>query len=309
MSASPESLDRSRPTRITPDLFSHCNFATRVNRRHKQAAAASKRWLLQGIDGLSSKKRQALHGLKAGLLASVCYPHAGYPQLRVCCNFLNCKNFDYNLNRSEYCDLFHLDDLSDAIDKNGTQTIADVALDPLYHPTPSRSSSRVSYMTKDFWRRYLSTSSCGSQQRFVEIFDLFFQAVAQEAKDRKEGLIPGFHFMERPAVNALDLFSFNKEQFHGDTYTIVPGVMKERGLDMQSAVDFVGHLYHKTIDHFNDARVVIHIGGLSDWIIGGMHWSFQSERYFGKDRNHAKVFSAVHLLPAQASGNFSGGSN
>jgi hypothetical protein len=37
------------------------------------------------------KKRRSFHGLKAGLLTSMCYPDAGYPQLRVCCDFMNCQ--------------------------------------------------------------------------------------------------------------------------------------------------------------------------------------------------------------------------
>lgn len=79
-----------RPTKIIlPDLVSHCAFGIKINRHRKQAAAASKKWLFRG-DNLSLKKRRSFHGLKAGLLTSMCYPDAGYPQLRVCCDFMNC---------------------------------------------------------------------------------------------------------------------------------------------------------------------------------------------------------------------------
>lgn len=74
-------------------------------------------------------------------------------------------------------------------------------------------------------------------------------------------------------------------------------VMHEHGLDLQSAVDFVGDLCKKSIDRFNhdrlnnlpswgskiDEDVAIYVGGLADWIVGSLHWSFESERYFGKD--------------------------
>ncbi|KZP15764.1 terpenoid synthase [Athelia psychrophila] len=334
-----QSHDRSRPTKILlPDLVSHCNFAIRVNRHRKQAASASKRWLFRG-DNLSSKKRQAFHGLKAGLLTSMCYPNAGYPQLRVCCDFMNY--------------LFHLDNLSDDMDRNGTQTIADTVLNSLYHPTSYHSSSRVSRMTKDYWRRHLSTSSRGSQQRFVETFDFFFQAVTQQAKDRAEGTIPDLrsyialrrdtsgckpcwalieyannlhlpdHVMEHPVIRSLgeaandlvtwsnDLFSYSVEQSKGDTHNMIPVVMHERGLTLQSAVDFVGDLCKKSIDRFNDDRlnnlpswgpkvdreVAVYVGGLADWIAGSLHWSFESERYFGKDGRQVKACRVVHLLP------------
>src|SRR5882762_5964595 len=75
---------------ILPDLVSHCTFDIKINRHRKQAAAASKKWLFRG-DNLTLKKHRSFHGLKAGLLTSMCYPNAGYPQLRVCCDFMNCQ--------------------------------------------------------------------------------------------------------------------------------------------------------------------------------------------------------------------------
>ena len=41
-----------------------------------------------------------------------------------------------------------------------------------------------------FWRRLILTASVGSQHRFIETFDLFFQAVTQQAYDRKSHTIP-----------------------------------------------------------------------------------------------------------------------
>lgn len=77
---------------ILPDLVSHCDFEIRINPHRKHAAAASKEWLFQG-DQLPEKKRQKYHGLKAGLLTAMCYPDAGYAQLRVCSDFMNCQLF------------------------------------------------------------------------------------------------------------------------------------------------------------------------------------------------------------------------
>jgi hypothetical protein len=83
---------RIAPTKIIlPDLVSHCSFDIKINRHRKQATAASKKWLFRGDTNLTLKKRGSFHGLKAGLLTSMCYPDAGYPQLRVCCDFMNCK--------------------------------------------------------------------------------------------------------------------------------------------------------------------------------------------------------------------------
>jgi hypothetical protein len=123
------------PSKIVfPDLISYCNFNIRHNRHGKRAAAASKQWLFRG-DNLSERKRQAFHGLKCGQLASMCYPDAGNPQLRVCMDFMNY--------------LFHLDDLSDDMDIHGTKSIADVVMNSLYHPHTTNDSSRLGKMTRE----------------------------------------------------------------------------------------------------------------------------------------------------------------
>jgi hypothetical protein len=115
-----------------------------MNRHHKQATAESKRWLFRG-DNLNQKSRKAIHELKAGQLASMCYPDAGYPQLRVCCDFLNY--------------LFHLDNLSDDMDKAGTKNIANVVLNSLHHPYDYYSPARLNKMTKEY--EYISSPRPG----------------------------------------------------------------------------------------------------------------------------------------------------
>ena len=120
---------------LIPDLVSHCTFPLRYNRHRKQATAQSVKWLLRG-DQLSPQRRKAYYGLKAGLLTSMCYPDAGFPQLRVCCDFMNY--------------LFHLDNLSDDMDKRGTQATADVVLNSLYHPNTWKSPARVGKMTREW---------------------------------------------------------------------------------------------------------------------------------------------------------------
>ena len=126
---------RNPPTKIIiPDLVSHCMFDIRVNRHRKQVSVETKKWLFKG-DNLRGKKRDAYHGLKAGLLTSMCYPNAGCPQLRVCNDFLTY--------------LFHLDNLSDDMDNRGTLVTADVVLNSLYHPHSFRSPARVGKMTRE----------------------------------------------------------------------------------------------------------------------------------------------------------------
>jgi hypothetical protein len=117
---------------VLPDLVSYCTFDMKINPHCKQAMADSSEWLLQG-DSLNQQKRQAFHGLKAGLLSSICYPDSSYPQLRVCCDFTNY--------------LFHFDDLSDDMDNRDTKTAADVVFNSLYHPYSYQPTTRIGKMT------------------------------------------------------------------------------------------------------------------------------------------------------------------
>jgi len=87
-------------------------------------------------------------------------------------------------------------------------------------------------------------------------------------------------------------------------------VMKYQGLGLQAAVDFVGELCRQTIDSFMeyqknipswgpelDRDVAMYVQGLQDWIVGSLHWSFITERYFGKDGPEVKKTRIVKLLP------------
>ncbi|KAF8800611.1 terpenoid synthase [Phlegmacium glaucopus] len=322
---------------MIPDLVSHCTFTLRVNRHRKQITTETKQWLFK--DGnLLGQKRAAYHGLNAGLLTAMCYPDAGCPQLRVCNDFLTY--------------LFHLDNLSDDMDNRGTRSVADEVLNSLYHPHTWRSPAKVGKMARDYYKRLVLTASPGSQQRFIETMDFFFQSVTQQALDRASGVIPDLEsyialrrdtsgckpcwalieyannldipdeVMEHPLLVSLgeatndlvtwsnDIFSFNVEQSKGDTHNMIPVVMHQEGVDLQTAVDFVGNMCKQSIDRFNEDRarlpswgpkidrdVAIYVDGLANWIVGSLHWSFESERYFGKAGLQVKATRTVDLLP------------
>ncbi len=87
-------------------------------------------------------------------------------------------------------------------------------------------------------------------------------------------------------------------------------LMQLRGFDLQTAVDFVGELCRQTIDTFVenqqnvpsfgpklDRDVALYVQGLQDWIVGSLHWSFMTQRYFGKEGAEVKRHRVVTLLP------------
>lgn len=111
-----------------------------------------------------------------------------------------------------------------------------------------------------------------------------------------------------------DIFSYNVEQSKGDTHNMIPVVMYQEGLDLQSAVNFVGDMCRQSIDRFIeeqnhlpswgpkiDSDLAIYVDGLANWIVGSLHWSFETERYFGKTGRQVKTSRVVDLLPLRRS--------
>lgn len=110
------------------------------------------------------------------------------------------------------------------------------------------------------------------------------------------------------------MYSFNVEQSKGDTQNLVIIAMNEMGLDVQGAVDYVGELIKARIDQYVmekhclpswgaevDAEVAAYVAGLERWVIGVLHWSFDSERYFGAEHERIKKDLIVTLLPVDLS--------
>ena len=89
-------------------------------------------------------------------------------------------------------------------------------------------------------------------------------------------------------------------------------MMHNHGMTLQEAVDFVGDLCEKSLDRFNedrarlpswgpeiDAQVQLYVQGQADWIVATLHWSFDSERYFGKKGLEVKKSRIVELEPVR----------
>ncbi|KAL0946496.1 hypothetical protein HGRIS_012714 [Hohenbuehelia grisea] len=110
-----------------------------------------------------------------------------------------------------------------------------------------------------------------------------------------------------------DIFSYNVEQARGDTHNMIVILMEYHGHTLQSAIDHVGELCRQTIDAFAENRKSIpswgpeidkmvdgYVQGLQDWIVGSLHWSFQTRRYFGQNGAEVKKTRFVKLLPLKA---------
>ncbi|KAF9261191.1 terpenoid synthase [Marasmius fiardii PR-910] len=109
-----------------------------------------------------------------------------------------------------------------------------------------------------------------------------------------------------------DLFSYNVEQARGDTHNMIVILMHHHQHTLQSAVDVVGEMCREMIDNFCETRKTLpswgpevddmverYVQGLRDWIVGSLHWSFQTTRYFGTDGQMVKQSRYVKLLPVR----------
>ena len=85
--------------------------------------------------------------------------------------------------------------------------------------------------------------------------------------------------------------------------------MHNKGITLQEAVDYCGVIYQRLISQMVqgkkdlrsfgpvvDSQLHSYIRGLEDWVIGSLHWSFQSQRYFGEDAGQAHVTQSVKII-------------
>ncbi|KAF7348879.1 Terpene cyclase [Mycena venus] len=312
---------------ILPDLQTHCTFPFRKSRYHKFLSAKTKAWFFRGRDEDYKIQCATFKGLKPALLAAVSYPTAGYPQLRLCSDFLTY--------------FFFLDDLSGELDKADTKSVADVVLNLRYHPYTYRSSTRISEMAKDIHdqaqartsggiptlEEYIilrrDTSGCKTCWALIEcgvVLGFAFNDFLSIFPDANNLDIPE-EVHEHPVIRGLsdsandavawanDLYSYKVESSRNDTHNMVVVVMDKRNLDLRQAVDLVGKMCEEAINRFKTLRTQVlswrtkieedvaqYIQGMADWMVAvSVYWSFETERYFGKANKSVKSTRIVQL--------------
>ncbi|KAK1229843.1 Sesquiterpene synthase Agr1 [Marasmius sp. AFHP31] len=321
---------------ILPDLVSHCDFPLRVSRHRKRITTETKRWLFKG-DNIVGKAQDKYNGLKCGLLTAMVYPDAAYPQLRVCNDFLtylfhldNLSDDMDNRGTTTTGDvvmnaLYHPERYtSPRVGKMtrdywqrlirtaspGTQQRFIETFDFFFASVTEQAQDRSSGTIPDL-ESYIALrrDTSGCKTSFVLIEYAYNLNIPDEVMDHP--LIRSLGEAANDLVTwSNDIFSYNVEQAKGDTHNMVPVVMNQFGHDLQTAMDYVGDLCKQSIDRFLndraqlpswgpeiDRQVDIYADGLADWIVGALHWSYESERYFGKTGPEIKKSRVVNLLP------------
>jgi hypothetical protein len=86
--------------------------------------------------------------------------------------------------------------------------------------------------------------------------------------------------------------------------------MKEKQIDLQTAANEVGKHFRNFMERFMadkarlpswgpavDADVARYVDALSHWVYGNLHWSFETQRYFGVAHQEIKRTRLVALRP------------
>ncbi|KIK65246.1 hypothetical protein GYMLUDRAFT_240536 [Collybiopsis luxurians FD-317 M1] len=325
------------PSYQFPDFYSRCSYALRFNRHEKAVSAETKQWFYRYSTGVTPPSElQNFDAQKYALFASVCYPDAGHPQLRVCADFI--------------AYLFHLDDLTDEMDDDGTRSTAEQIMNAFRDPSNTLQNNQL--------------------RRFIDGMGLFFQAVNKQAQYRQAGSIPNLdsYIAERrdtsglkpcwalieyannlhipdhifnssiiremeDIANDVDLVSYHVEHSKGHTHNIIPVIMhRDPNMTLLETVDHVSKVIFEKMDKFNrlkatlleapptlssrDATITddanvgsnitgyknlekdlsVYIEGMENWMIGNVYYSFESERYFGKQVTSIKQTRIISLL-------------
>jgi hypothetical protein len=105
------------------------------------------------------------------------------------------------------------------------------------------------------------------------------------------------------------VYSYGVEQAQGERYNLIEAIMHQYGVDVQSAMDRAGELVIQRMHQYNiakknlpvwgnymDAQIAKYCSVMEDWMVGNIHWSLESERYFGKDVAKVRDTLAVTVI-------------
>ncbi|KAK7041639.1 hypothetical protein VNI00_009244 [Paramarasmius palmivorus] len=280
--------------------------------------------------------------LSADLLAALAFAKLNRDGCRVGCDMMNF--------------VFIIDEYSDVVDVNGARFYADIVMDAIRSPHKPRPAGEWvgGEIARQFWENAVRTATPSAQRRFVDTFQLYMDAVVDQALDREDhhidsvkryfdvrrdtiGAKPAFAIneihmnlsdndMEHPIIRTLtstaidiviicnDLYSYNVEQSRGDDrHNLVTIVMKEQQIGLHAALKWIGDLHDSLAEEFLTAYAKLQTAGFSDelasyaddlgnWVRANDKWSFESERYFGKEGVEVEKTRIIELLPKQESG-------
>ncbi|KLO15983.1 terpenoid synthase [Schizopora paradoxa] len=322
---------------ILPDLAAICPFPWRVNPHYERAREESSAWVESYMVRAKSRKVAFLKACVSELLASLTYSYANFEQLRLSCDFLNLL-FDYD----EFSDELDGDSASTSgtiflktINGEKTQgsVLSDIVEDFMIRFAEMSPNAKCLERFKVALIDYINAVSEEADLRKNErVLDTesyiplrrensgvracfgFFELIHGTELPDEVFEDPIFQRMYWYGVDlvcfANDLFSYKMERAKGlDGNNYVTVVMREKGLGLQEAADFVASQFKQRLEQFVEDRKNIRSFGedvdrdvqkylfsISQWCIGSIVWSFKTPRYFGADYEEVKRTLVVKLI-------------
>ncbi|KAK7044139.1 Sesquiterpene synthase 10 [Paramarasmius palmivorus] len=324
---------------LLPDLLAICPLSGSTNPHYEEARGESSAWI-NSYDVFTDRKRAYFVQGCNELLVAHTYPYAGYEEFRTCCDFVNLLFV-----------VDEVSDEQNAEDARATgQIFLDALRDPAYNNSSKLSritkDFRARYVKgagpiacERFFKHceeYINAVSTEAELRehgevldvdaFIALrrdnsairlcFDLFEYALGIELPEEviQE---PTFQRMYWAAADmvcwANDVYSYNMEQAKGiGGNNIVTVLMKNRGMDLQTACDHVGEYCEELVHEYLAAMKSLPSYGSPDlddavaryaeacghWIKGNLDWSFETIRYFGAAHAEIKKTRLVTLRPS-----------
>ncbi|KAH6909048.1 isoprenoid synthase domain-containing protein [Coprinopsis sp. MPI-PUGE-AT-0042] len=328
---------RSRETHFTlPDLLSACPLEDATNPWYKQAGAESRAWI-NSYNIFTDRKRAFFIQGSNELLCSHVYCYAGYEQFRTCCDFVNLLfvldeiSDDQNGQDARSTGRVFVEAMKDADWDDGSilakithefrerfvrlagpnnirrfAELCDSYTDCVAKEAELRERGEVLGL-EDFIalrRQNSAVLLCYSLVEYILGIDLP-DSVFDD---------PGFSKAYWAACDfvcwANDVYSYDMEQAKGHTgNNVVTVLMKEKGLGLQDAAEFVGQRCEVQMREYLEGlselspdlspAAISYIKALGHWMVGNLVWSFETQRYFGPRHKQVKETRVVHLRPCK----------
>ncbi|KLO13018.1 terpenoid synthase [Schizopora paradoxa] len=316
---------------VLPDLLAACPFKWSIHPDFERARDESAAWI-SGFKVLPEHKRVLI---ESELLIALVIPFAGYEELRTYCDFSNLlfvvDEYSDELNGAE-------------TQKFGEVFVKALSGEPtqgsVFSKIGEEFRSRLIQKAKPkcmerFLARFAGYINAVSKESALrcdnEVLDIeSFIHVRRENSAVRVcfSLLEYIHGIELPdevfehpvfmrlywqGVDAVwlanDLYSYSMERAKGlEGSNMLTIAMKEKGLSMQGAADYVGDEImlrmnqfvadQKELPSFGEAvdkDVQKYIFSMSQWQVGSMVWSFQSSRYFGAEKDEVKKTLVVNV--------------
>ncbi|ESK87997.1 hypothetical protein Moror_10832 [Moniliophthora roreri MCA 2997] len=341
----------SSPSFTLPDLEGMFSILPNWGRNpyHEAAREESRRWFAEYTETTFGPKMTAFfENCEFELCMSYCYPQLDYEGLRAVVDWANILWYLDELTDTEtgkdagqtaeiVCRT-----LRDPCYNDGTslcRMITDFRVNHLSRAGPETTRRFIEHCRKTFFafsdeaelrarRVILSINDYltlrrenGSVRNCFDLAECFMGLDLPESVYR----LPDFRKAYEAAVDLVcltnDVYSYNAEQARGyPSSNIMTVVMKEKGLGLQEASDYVGSLCRKLFDIFQASQREIQklayntdgasVNVLRDalrgleayghWVRGNAEWSFETERYFGRDKKKIQSSLVVVLWPANS---------